>query len=137
MENIELIFSLIGTCIGLIITLATIIGKYVSNKKAKRLAEQTIEICNAILPYIEQAESYIAYSGQEKKEYVMTKANRYAIEKGIAFDESAISEKVEELLELTKTVNAHEKRVKTESSYKIDSQKDKKIIKIPNKVERE
>lgn len=135
MENIELIFSLIGTCIGLIITLATIIGKYVSSKKAKRLAEQTIEICNAILPYIEQAESYIAYSGQEKKEYVMTKANRYAIEKGIAFDESAISEKVEELLELTKTVNAHEKRVKTESSDKV-AQKDKKIIKIPSKVER-
>lgn len=135
MENIELIFSLIGTCIGLIITLVTIIGKYVSSKKAKRLAEQTIEICNAILPYIEQAESYIAYSGQEKKEYVMTKANRYAIEKGIAFDESAISEKVEELLELTKTVNAHEKRVKTESSDKV-AQKDKKIIKIPSKVER-
>lgn len=135
MENIELIFSLIGTCIGLIITLATIIGKYVSNKKAKRLAEQTIEICNAILPYIEQAESYIAYSGQEKKEYVMTKANQYAIEKGIAFDESAISEKVEELLELTKTVNAHEKRVKTESSDKV-AQKDKKIIKIPNNLER-
>ena len=135
MENIELIFSLIGTCIGLIITLATIIGKYVSSKKAKRLAEQTIEICNAILPYIEQAESYIAYSGQEKKEYVMTKANRYAIEKGIAFDESAISEKVEQLLELTKTVNAHEKRVKTESSDKV-AQKDKKIIKIPSKVER-
>ena len=135
MENIELIFSLIGTCIGLIITLATIIGKYVSNKKAKRLAEQTIEICNAILPYIEQAESYIAYSGQEKKEYVMTKANQYAIEKDIAFDESAISEKVEELLELTKTVNAHEKRVKTESSDKV-VQKDKKIIKIPNNPER-
>lgn len=135
MENIELIFSLIGTCIGLIITLATIIGKYVSNKKTKRLAEQTIEICNAILPYIEQAESYIAYSGQEKKEYVMTKANQYAIEKGIAFDESAISEKVEELLELTKTVNAHEKRVKTESSDKV-AQKDKKIIKIPNNLER-
>ena len=135
MENIELIFSLIGTCIGLIITLATIIGKYVSSKKAKRLAEQTIEICNAILPYIEQAESYIAYSGQEKKEYVMTKANRYAIEKGIAFDESAISEKFEELLELTKTVNAHEKRVKTESSDKV-AQKDKKIIKILSKVER-
>ena len=135
MENIELIFSLIGTCIGLIITLATIIGKYVSNKKTKRLAEQTIEICNAILPYIEQAESYIAYSGQEKKEYVMTKANQYAIEKGIAFDESVISEKVEEILELTKTVNVHEKRVKTESSDKV-AQKDKKIIKIPNNLER-
>ncbi len=46
------------------------------------------------------------YSGEEKKEYVMTKANRYAIENDIAFDEDAVSEKVEELITLSKEVNA-------------------------------
>ena len=44
--------------------------------------------------------------GEEKKEYVMTKANRYAIENGIAFDETAVSDKVEELIALSKEVNA-------------------------------
>ena len=48
----------------------------------------------------------MSYSGEEKKEYVMTKANRYAIENGIAFDEEAVSAKVEELISLTRQVNA-------------------------------
>ena len=105
MENLELIISLAGTCVGLIIAIATVIVKYAGNAKARKAAEQTIEICNAILPYIEQAESYVHYSGEEKKEYVMTKANRYAIENNIAFDEDAVSEKVEELITLSKEVN--------------------------------
>ena len=105
MENLELIISLAGTCVGLIIAIATVIVKYAGSAKARKAAEQTIEICNAILPYIEQAESYVHYSGEEKKEYVMTKANRYAIENNIAFDEDAVSEKVEELITLSKEVN--------------------------------
>ena len=105
MENLELIISLAGTCVGLIRAIATVIVKYAGNAKARKAAEQTIEICNAILPYIEQAESYVHYSGEEKKEYVMTKANRYAIENNIAFDEDAVSEKVEELITLSKEVN--------------------------------
>ena len=106
MENLELILSLAGACVGLIVTVATLIFKYAGSAKARKAAEQTIEICNAILPYIEQAESYVHYSGEEKKEYVMTKANRYAIENDIAFDEDAVSEKVEELITLSKEVNA-------------------------------
>ena len=106
MENLELILSLSGACVGLIVTVATLIFKYAGSAKARKAAEQTIEICNAILPYIEQAESYVHYSGEEKKEYVMTKANRYAIENDIAFDEDAVSEKVEELITLSKEVNA-------------------------------
>ena len=107
MENLELILSLAGTCVGLIVAVATLVFKYAGSAKARKAAEQTIEICNAILPYIEQAETYVHYSGEEKKEYVMTKANRYAIENDIAFDADAISEKVEELIILSKEVNAN------------------------------
>ena len=106
MENLELILSLAGACVGLIVTVATLIFKYAGSAKARKAAEQTMEICNAILPYIEQAESYVHYSGEEKKEYVMTKANWYAIENNIAFDEDVVSEKVEELITLSKEVNA-------------------------------
>ena len=106
MENLELIMSLAGVCIGLIVTVATLVAKYAKSAKARQAAEQTIKICNAIVPYIEQAEGFLHYSGEEKKEYVMTKANRYAIENNIAFDEDEISEKVEELIALSKEVNA-------------------------------
>ena len=109
MEQLELILSLAGTALGLLVTAMTFIVKFCKSAKAKKIAEQTIEIANAVLPYIEEAEKFVSYSGEEKKEYVMTKANRYAIENGIAFDEEAVSAKVEELISLTKQVNVNNK----------------------------
>lgn len=106
MENLQMILSLAGICIGLVAAVAALVVKYAGSEKARKLAEQTIEICDAIVPYIEQAEKYLNYSGEEKKEYVMTKANRYAIENGIAFDAGAVSQTVEELIALSKEVNA-------------------------------
>lgn len=132
MENLELILSLAGAGAGLIIAIATVIVKYAGSAKARKVAEQTIEICNAILPYIVQAESYVHYSGEEKKEYVMTKVNQYAIENRIAFDKQAVSAKVEELVELTKEVNARDNdKTITEPEESVDAAKAKKIITIP------
>ena len=109
MEMLEVIVSLSGAALGLLITAMTFIVKFCKSAKAKKIAEQTIEIANAVLPYIEQAEKFVSYSGEEKKEYVMTKANQYAIYNGIAFDEAAVSAKVEELISLTKQVNVRKK----------------------------
>ena len=137
MENLELILSLAGACVGLIVTVATLIFKYAGSAKARKAAEQTIEICNAILPYIEQAESYVHYSGEEKKEYVMTKANQYAIENGIAFNKQAVSAKVEELVELTKEVNARDSdKTMIEVEKSVDAEKAKKVITIPAEQKR-
>ena len=105
MENLELILSLAGTGVGLLITLLTFIVKYCRSSKARKMAEQAIEVANAVLPYIEQAEKFVNFSGEEKKEYVMTKANQYAIQNNIKFDSAAVSQKVEELITLTKQVN--------------------------------
>lgn len=109
MEKLELIVSLAGLAVGIIATVATFVVKYVSNAKAKKLAEQTIEICNAVMPYITKAETFVNYTGEEKKEYVMTKANQYAIENNISFNKEQVSEKVEELVQLTKDVNQRQK----------------------------
>ena len=67
--------------------------------------------CFGRLPYIQQAESFVHYSGAEKKEYVMTKANQYAIDNGIEFDQDMVSKKIEELVTLTKEVNKREKDI--------------------------
>ena len=45
------------------------------------------------------------YSGAEKKEYVMTKINQYALENHIKFNQEEISKRIEELVALTKEVN--------------------------------
>ncbi len=109
MEYLEIILSLAGTAVGFLATALTFILKFVKSAKAKKIAEQTVKVGNAVLPYIKQAETFLNYSGQEKKEYVMTKANQYAIEQGITFDAGLIGEKVEELVRLTKEVNKREK----------------------------
>ena len=61
---------------------------------------------------IEEAEKFIEYSGKEKKEYVMDKIGEYAEELGIKADLQFVSEKIEELVKLTKGVNMYEKKEK-------------------------
>ena len=109
MEKIEVIVSLAGTAMGLLITAITFIVKFLRSARARRLWEQLTEIGEAVIPYIEQAETFPHYSGAEKKEFVITKANQFAIEKGYAFSAKLVGEKIEELVKLTKKVNAREK----------------------------
>ena len=105
MKDLEVILSLAGTIIGLLITVLTFIYKSIKNVKARKVAEQVIKIGNTVLPYIREAEKFTAYSGEEKKAYVMTKANQFALDNKMPFNEEQVSEKVEELVALTKQVN--------------------------------
>lgn len=106
MENLEIILSVAGTALGLLVTTVTFLSQFIKNAKAKKAAENVVKICNVVIPYIQEAEAFVNYSGEEKKQYVMTKANRFAIENKIPFDEAAVSERVEEMVALTKQVNA-------------------------------
>lgn len=120
MENLELILSLASATLGLLLTTATFLAKFIKNAKLKKVAMQTIEICNTLMPFIEQAETFVNYSGAEKKEFVMTKANQYALEHNIKFNKELVSAKIEELINLSKNVNSLEKN-------------DKKVFTIPAK----
>ena len=105
MKNLEILLSLIGTILGLAITVATFIVKSIRNKKVKKSLEQIVKIGNAVLPFIHEAEKLTGYTGAEKKAYVMTKANQFAIQNKIVFNEEQVSKKIEELINLTKQVN--------------------------------
>jgi len=105
MENLEIILSIAATAVGLLITAATFLMKFLQSAKARKVAEGVIEIGNAILPYIKAAETFTTFSGVQKKEYVMTLASNYAAEHDIVFDKEQVSAKIEELVALTKTVN--------------------------------
>ena len=109
MDNLEAIISVAGTAFGLLVTAVTFLIKFINNAKAKKAAENIIKIGNAVIPYIEQAEQFINYSGAEKKEYVVTKANQFAIAQGIEFNAETVSDKIEELVKLTKEVNRRDK----------------------------
>jgi hypothetical protein len=109
MENLEIILSSASAAAGLLATSVTFLVKFIKSAKAKKTAENVIKICDAVVPFIEEAEKFVGYGGAAKKEYVLTKANQFAIESGIPFDAELVGEKIEEFVELSKTVNAREK----------------------------
>lgn len=88
-----------------IITVISLIIPYVKNSKVKKALETAQKIGDAVLPYITEAETFLSYSGVEKKAYVMTKANQFAISKGLNFDVEKVSDVIEKLVSFTKTVN--------------------------------
>lgn len=110
MENLEIIISVAGAALGLLVTTVTFLSKFIKNAKGKKVAENIIKIGNAMIPYIQEAETFLNYSGEEKKQYVMTKANQFAIDNNIPFDAEAVSDKIEELIGLTKQVNVKNRR---------------------------
>jgi hypothetical protein len=109
LEELEVMLFVGGTVLGLAGTALTFIVKFVKSAKAKRRAEQLAKIGDALIPYIEQAEKFTHYSGAEKKEYVLTKANRFAMEKGFEFNAAEAEAKLEELVALSRQVNARDK----------------------------
>ena len=133
MENIELILSLAGTAVSLFIACVLFIVKIVRGCITKKKLKNGYVLLDAVAPLMEIAETFTNYSGEEKKEYVMTKVNKFAIENGITFDEEAVSQKIESLIGLSKEVNAREEN---SSSNDVASER-KKVIILSSKKARE
>ena len=119
MEKLSIVLSAAGTMIGIIVVMLTSLCKLIKNSKARKMAENIIKMGNFILPYIEEAETFISFTGEEKKAYVMTKANQYAIDNGIKFNEEETSAKIDELVALCKVVNVNTTREKNQKSQNI------------------
>ena len=106
MENLELILSLAGTALSLFIACVVFIVKLIRGYIMKKKLKNSYVLLDAVAPLMEIAETFTNYSGEEKKEYVMTKVNQFAIENVIRFDSQAVSNKIEELIGLSKNVNS-------------------------------
>lgn len=121
MENLTTIITLAGIATGLVSGLITFLLKFVKNAKARKALQSVLKITDILTPYIKKAETFANFTGEEKKAYVMTKANQYAIECGIDFDVEAISNKVEELIELTNNVNCEKNvEIKGDTIHEFD-----------------
>lgn len=123
MENLRLIITIASSCLGLIVTITGFLIPLVKNVKAKNKLTALNKLSTALQSFMAEAEAHCNYTGAEKKEYVMTKANRYAIENNIPYDEQAVSDKVEDLVLLSKEVNSRDAnctlRQTTDQSIKI------------------
>ncbi len=105
MENIKEIITIASACLGLVATVTGFLIPLVKNVKAKNKLSSINKLTTVLQTLIIDAEQFANYTGEEKKEYVLTKANRYALNNNIAFDEQTVSDKVEELVKLSKSVN--------------------------------
>ena len=106
-EDIKLFFPFLAPTLGLLCTTIVFLKKFVKNKKLKKVLEKAEKLTKEIIPCIMQAEKFINYTGEEKKNFVMTKLNQFAISNNIKFNEEETSSKVEELVALTKEVNVN------------------------------
>ncbi len=109
MENTEIILSISSAALGLLITTVTFLSRFIKSAKAKKAAENLVKICNVIITFIEEAEGYLNYNGEEKKQYVMTKTNQYAIDNKIKYNAEIVSNKIDEFVALTQQVNKRTK----------------------------
>lgn len=105
MEEIQQIIIIAANCLGLVGTITGFLIPLVKNVKAKNKLIAINKLTATLQTLVVEAEEFTDFTGTEKKEYVMTKANRYAIENNIPFDEQVVSAKVEDLVSLSKEVN--------------------------------
>ena len=82
-ETLKEVIGLIGIFVGLISALSTFIIKNSKNAKVRKTAENINRITGCVNAFVIYAEDFINYSGEEKKEWVITKVNQFAIENKI------------------------------------------------------
>jgi|GEM_PF-5937667 len=74
-------------------------------KDEQKKSSDTVSIRNFYLPLISQVETFLNFSGIEKKEWVMNKARVHAIEKNLWFDDGEHSAKIDEVVGVARDVN--------------------------------
>lgn len=114
LEQIKEIVAIVATAIPFIIATATFIAKNSKSKKLAKLATNVNKITKEVQKYVVAAEQFLNYAGQDKKEWVKTKVNQFAIENKIEYDEKLVDNLIEEIVELTKRVNSRDKDQKEE-----------------------
>ena len=110
MENIEYILSLAGAVLSTLAALVTMGIRFLKAMKELKERAGEEEIGKKLPELIAEAEGKEGYSGKEKKAYVMDKIAEYAEEEGIEADLQYVSEKIEELVELSKQVNVNKSK---------------------------
>jgi len=109
MENLQTIVALAGSAFGMLITTITFISKFIKSSKLKKVAEDMNRLEEVIKPFVIRAEEFVNYTGIEKKTYVLTAVNEFAIKSGINFDVNWVSEQIEKVVALSNNVNTKKK----------------------------
>ena len=105
MEKIEIFLSYILTMLGLIISTFFFLVKFIKNLNNKKEALNLLNLSNILMPLIIEAEKFLHYTKEEKKEYVTVKTLKALQDDKVKIDSSIISSEIDKLVSLTKQVN--------------------------------
>lgn len=106
MENIEVIISLVITCIGLLSTAIAFGIKVYKYIKEKVSAEGLSAVLDIAQDLSKIAESTEGLSGEEKLTYVLENAEKFASENDLDFDAEKVESYIESLISYSHSVNA-------------------------------
>jgi len=111
MDLLEQIKEVIVLIISLVATLVVTISQLVKEIKKKKdlISMQTLN--EQLENFIKQAEKYVSFSGEEKKEWVKSCLMQYAITNKITYNDEEVNQKIENLVELSKEVNKREREL--------------------------
>ena len=104
-ETITAICSLVGFVITLLCFIFSLIKKS-KNGKARKIAENALSVLNVCAQAIQVAEGFKNYTGEEKKAHATCMVKEFCIENGIEINNDEISTDIENLIALSKNVNA-------------------------------
>lgn len=107
--DINSILTIVGLVCALLATIVTAISKNCKNSKIAKKATSLLTIIESAQQFIEQAEKMTGFTGENKKEWVVTKICQFCISKNINYDEETIDNVVEELISFSKQVNSDKK----------------------------
>lgn len=111
-ETLELVIKIVpSVCAGITAVLSFILGirkgKYKNLFKGENAKHFVMDI---LLEAMTTVENFANYTGEEKKEYVMTKVNQYCIENKIEYDAELTETNIEKMIEFSKGVNSGKSR---------------------------
>lgn len=108
LENCYTIFSIIIAVASIILSIVSEFRK----KKTEKLSLTQQTLSSKIENLVVEAEKFLNYSGEEKKNYVLTRAKQYLTSvKCTKISDSSISDIIERFVSITKLVNQREKDI--------------------------
>ena len=92
-----------------VVAFLTALVKQAKSAKAAKGLKNAAKIASAIQDFVIGAEQFLNFSGAEKKQWVIGRISLYAAKNKIPLDEAFVSDKIEDIVLLTKKVNARDK----------------------------
>jgi len=103
------ILLVVGAAIGILSTAIPLIIKLVRKTKQFIKERDWNSVMNILPKLVAEAEKFINYTGQEKKEFVKSRLAVFAVKNKIVFDEARFEAAIDDIVKLTKDVNKRDK----------------------------